>query len=140
MEIFIHNLDSELNITKQSITQFVRVIVEKLELDMNNCQIIFVDDETLRTMHQDYLKDPNYTDVMTFNLGDDKIEGEIYVSYDRVKENANIFEVTKENEIHRNIIHGLLHLKGYDDKSEPDRTEMKQKEEELLKETMITSI
>ena len=88
-------------------------------------------------MHEDYLNDPDYTDVMTFNLGDDAIEGEIYISADRIKENANIFEASIENEIFRNIIHGLLHLKGYTDKEVHEKSKMKQKEEELLRQLQV---
>ena len=137
MEIFVHNLNQNLDITKQNIVELILLITKKLELDLNSCQIIFVDDDTLRTMHQDYLNDPDFTDVMTFNLGDDTIEGEIYISYDRVKENAKIFEVSTESEIYRNIIHGLLHLNGYNDKNEIDKTKMKKKEEALVNETLI---
>ena len=132
MDISIHNLDKKLSIMHDEIVDLIRQTVYKLDLDARSIQIIFVDDETLRTMHEDYLNDPDYTDVMTFNLGDDQIEGEIYISVDRVKENAKIFEVSVEKEICRNIIHGILHLKGYTDKEDTEKTIMKQKEEELL--------
>lgn len=137
MEIFIHNLNQKIGITKRNIVQLIQVIVKRLALDMQSCQIIFVDDDTLRTMHEDYLNDPDFTDVMTFNLGEDKIEGEIYISYDRVKENAKKFQVSIAKEIYRNIVHGLLHLKGYNDKNEIEKSKMKVKEESLLKE-MVT--
>jgi len=132
MEIYVHNLDYESGITKEDITDLIKKIIKKIGLDIQSCQIIFVDDEKLRTMHEDYLEDPDYTDVMTFNLGDDKIEGEIYISTDRVKENAKIFEVSIKNEIYRNIIHGLLHLQGYTDKEDVEKTKMKKRENELL--------
>ena len=77
MEISVHNLDRKINISKQNIIQLIHFIAKKLLLDMTSCQIIFVEDEKLRLMHQEYLNDPDFTDVMTFNLGDDKIEGEI---------------------------------------------------------------
>ena len=132
MEISVHNLDKELSITERQISDLIKQTGKKLELDIQSVQVIFVDDEKLRTMHEQYLNDPDYTDVMTFNLSDDSIEGEIYISDDRVKENAKLFKVTIENEICRNIIHGLLHLAGYTDKEEPEKTIMKQKEDELL--------
>ena len=132
MEIFVHHLDKELSITEEQLSDLIRQTSKKLELDIQSVQVIFVDDEKLRTMHEQYLNDPDYTDVMTFNLSNDSIEGEIYISDDRVKENAKLFKVTIENEICRNIIHGLLHLAGYTDKEEPEKTIMKQKEEELL--------
>ena len=132
MEISVHNLDKELSITEEQLSDLIRQTSKKLELDIQSVQVIFVDDEKLRTMHEQYLNDPDYTDVMTFNLSNDSIEGEIYISDDRVKENAKLFKVTIENEICRNIIHGLLHLAGYTDKEEPEKSIMKQKEEELL--------
>ena len=132
MKISVHNLDKELSITERQISDLIKQTGKKLELDIQSVQVIFVDDEKLRTMHEQYLNDPDYTDVMTFNLSNDSIEGEIYISDDRVKENAKLFKVTIENEICRNIIHGLLHLAGYTDKGEPEKTIMKQKEEELL--------
>ena len=132
MEISVHNLDKELSITEEQLSDLIRQTSKKLELDIQSVQVIFVDDEKLRTMHEQYLNDPDYTDVMTFNLSNDSIEGEIYISDDRVKENAKLFKVTIENEICRNIIHGLLHLAGYTDKEEPEKTIMKQKEDELL--------
>jgi rRNA maturation RNase YbeY len=134
MEISVHNLDQKIYISKQNIIQLIHFIAKKLELDMASCLIIFVKDEKLRLMHQEYLNDPDFTDVMTFNLGDDKIEGEIYISQDRIAENAKSFNVSIQSEINRTIIHGLLHLKGYDDKNDIDKTKMKDKEEELLSE------
>lgn len=87
-------------------------------------------------MHETYLQDPAFTDVMTFNLGTDDIEGEIYISIDRVKENAELYAVSLKEEICRNIIHGLLHLKGYTDKTAVDRKPMKKLEDQLLKQVV----
>jgi rRNA maturation RNase YbeY len=83
-------------------------------------------------MHGEYLNDPSKTDVMTFNLGDDEIEGEIYISYDRAVEQAKENQVDIFNEITRLVIHGLLHLAGYDDNAEADRAVMKKLENELV--------
>ena len=126
MEILVHNLDEQLGITNENITDLIKHTIKKIKLDIHSCQVIFVDDEKLRKMHEHYLNDPDYTDVITFNLG-----------IDRVKENANIFEVSIKNEVYRNIIHGLLHLKGYTDKKDYEKSIMKQKEEELLKQVQI---
>jgi probable rRNA maturation factor len=132
MEIEIHNLDRNLGISSENIINIVKNVIRTLALDMSSCHVIFINDEILRGMHEKYLNDPDFTDVMTFNLGDDAVEGEIYISYDRVKENAVVFDVSIENEIIRNMIHGLLHLKGYKDKNESDRIIMKKKEDELV--------
>ena len=137
MEISIHNFDNKLRISKQDLYELVRKSVDKIDLVIESCRIIFIGDETLREMHEEYLDDPDYTDVITFNLGEEKIEGEIYISLDRVIENARLFKVSTENEIYRTIIHGLLHLKGFNDKSEHEKEIMKHQENELLKSLQI---
>jgi len=137
MELTVYNLDKKSGITNDNIIELLNIISNKLKLDMQSCQIIFVGDEKLRSMHQEYLNDPDYTDVMTFNLGGETIEAEIYISIERVEENARTFGVSVANEIFRNVIHGLLHLKGYTDKNESEKSLMKQKEEELLNQIQI---
>ena len=132
MELSIHNLDTKLSVGEKNIVDLIERTANKLKMDIQSVHIIFVDDEKLRTMHEYYLGDPDYTDVMTFNLGNSVIEAEIYISTDRVKDNAKTFEVSIENEILRTIIHGLLHLKGYKDKEDHEKKIMKQREEELL--------
>jgi len=132
MQIHVHNLDSEWSVTESKIILLVKHVVSKIAIDLLSCQIIFVDDETLRNMHEKYLNEPDYTDVMTFDVGEDKTEGEIYISRDRIKENAENFNVSLDNEIYRIIIHGILHLKGYRDKSDVDKKAMQQMEDKLL--------
>ena len=96
-------------------------------------EIIFTDDEKLREMHEKFLDDKDYTDVMTFNLGtEDVIEGEIFISSDRAQENALRYDVSLEVEICRLIIHACLHLAGYEDNNESNRQRMKKKEEDFL--------
>ena len=138
MILEIYNLDKHFNIRKKEIKTLIDTVCRDIDLVLKNCSIIFCDDLTLRDMHETYLQDPAFTDVMTFNLGTDDIEGEIYISIDRVKENAQQYDVTFKEEIYRNIIHGLLHLKGYTDKATADRQRMKKLEEQLLKQVIAT--
>ncbi len=137
MDISVHNLDEQFGITNENIIDLIKQTIKKIKLDIQSCHVIFVNDEKLRKMHKDYLNNSDYTDVITFNLGEDSIESEIYISIDRVKENAIIFKVSVKNEVYRNIIHGLLHLKGYTDKDVHDRSIMKHEEEKLLKQVQI---
>ena len=103
------------------------------KLDCESVSIIWVDDEELRNMHVQFLDDPTYTDIMTFNLGDENtLEVELYVSVDRAKDHAEKFNVTEENELARLLIHGMLHLSGYDDHTEPDQLEMRAMENKYL--------
>ena len=97
---------------------------------------IFCGDEFLHQMNRDYLKHDTLTDIITFDLSDDGpvLTGEIYISTDRVKENAKKFGVSFENELHRVIFHGALHLCGLKDKKEKDREIMRASENKCLDE------
>lgn len=96
---------------------------------------IFCSDEHLLGINQQFLKHNTYTDIITFDLGeyDDEVIGEIYISVDRVADNAAKFGVDYNDELHRVIFHGALHLCGYKDKTEADRKEMRRKEDLCLK-------
>lgn len=96
---------------------------------------IFCSDEYLLTINQEFLQHDTYTDIVTFELSEDPevTEGEIYISTDRVLENAKQFGVTEEYELHRVIFHGALHLCGYKDKSKKEEILMREKEDENLR-------
>lgn len=114
--------------------QFIRELFEREEQGLSNLQYVFCTDEYLLQINEEFLKHDTYTDIVTFELSDDAdvTEGEIYISIDRVKENAEKFEVTENYELHRVIFHGALHLCGYKDKSKKDEALMRQKEDEYL--------
>lgn len=133
----VFNLHKHLPIRRKEIKTLVENVCGEIDLILKNCSIIFCDDHTLRNMHETYLQNPAFTDVMTFNLGTKDIEGEIYVSIDRVRENAEHYNASFKEEIYRNIIHGLLHLKGYDDKRAVERRRMKKVENQLLRQASV---
>jgi rRNA maturation RNase YbeY len=91
---------------------------------------IFMSDEELNEINQTHLQHDDYTDIITFDLSDTEacIDGEIYISIERVFENAITFKTTKELELVRVICHGVLHLMGYKDKSEIDSKKMRDAE------------
>ena len=133
MELKIHNFPSRLNGDEKQWVSLAASVVEELQLPMQSLNIVFTDDETLQQMHAQYLKDPSKTDVITFDLSDDEnMEGEIYISIDRAEDQARTYSVTTEEEVLRLIIHGLLHLKGYDDLQEEARQVMKAQEDRLV--------
>ena len=101
---------------------------------LNSLNFIFCSDAYLLTINQDYLKHNTYTDIITFDNSDvpGKIMGDIFISIERIFENAQKFNVPQRDEIHRVIIHGTLHLLGYADKSKADKERMTQKEDEYL--------
>lgn len=110
-------------------TELVTCVLRDEKLPASEIAVILIDDEYLRTLHRDFLNDDTFTDVMTFNLGgEDGIEGEIYVSVDRAKHYAAEFNVAPAEEVARLIIHGLLHLNGFDDQTTEEREKMREME------------
>jgi len=128
MDVEVFNPDPDCSLTTDQILNIVDEVCAKTGLHVKSCNIIFVSDKELAEMHHRYLNDPSPTDVITFNLGSDEIEGEIYISSERAKTQSKEYNVSFENELIRLVVHGLLHLAGYDDLSESDYREMKQKE------------
>ena len=96
---------------------------------------VFCSDEYLYQMNRDYLKHDTYTDIITFDNSENKddIEGDIFVSIDRVRENAKTHAQEMETEMNRVLAHGLLHLMGYKDKTQEEAALMRLKEEESIK-------
>lgn len=95
---------------------------------------IFCDDNYLLDINQRYLQHDDFTDIITFDYTQGKvIAGDIYISIERVKENAKTYKASFENELLRVMAHGLLHLAGYKDKSGVDIAQMRTKEEEKIK-------
>ena len=97
-------------------------------------QYVFVSDEDLLQMNQSVLDHDTYTDIITFDLSDKEgiIEGEIYISFDRVRDNAEQYNASFEEEYIRVLGHGLLHLLGFKDKTETDSSEMRKQENKLI--------
>lgn len=100
-------------------------------IDLN---IVFCTDEELLEINQSYLNHDFYTDIITFPLDEDEkqLEAELYISLERVKENSNTLNVSFELELYRVIIHGVLHLCGYDDTDNHNKEIMRDKESYYL--------
>jgi rRNA maturation RNase YbeY len=112
----------------------IRAIIETEQVQLENLSIIWVTDAYLVELHNDYLDDPTETDIMTFNYAEaGYIDAELYISIDRAKEQAPQFKTTFENELLRLVIHGVLHMSGFDDLTESDRTKMRAREDYYLK-------
>jgi len=106
-------------------------VIEKKE--MGDITLIFCSDEYLLKINQEYLDHDYYTDIITFDYSEDNVvSGDLFISVDRVAENAQINKVDFMNEFNRVIVHGVLHLCGYKDKSEEDEKLMRSKENEML--------
>lgn len=94
--------------------------------------IIYCTDAYLLTFNQKYLDHDYYTDIITFQYEQDPVEGDLYISLERVTENADNLDIQQQEEVDRVVIHGILHLLGYKDKTEKDQLLMKQKEDHYL--------
>ena len=101
---------------------------------MGELTFILCSDEYLLAINQQYLNHDTYTDVITFDNSETlkMIEGDIFISIERIQENAKQFKGTVQHELYRVMIHGTLHLLGYKDKGKAAKTLMTQKEDEYL--------
>lgn len=97
--------------------------------------IIFCSDNYLLEMNRQYLDHDYYTDIITFDYVENNvISGDLFISYDRIKENAKKLEIELVKELYRVVFHGVLHLVGYNDKTDQEQSEMTKKENYYLSE------
>jgi probable rRNA maturation factor len=109
-----------------------RVIISEGK-KLEEISYIFCDDDYLLKLNEEYLDHDTYTDIITFDYSVGKIlQGDIYVSTERVEENAREYNVSFEEELRRVLIHGVLHLAGYKDKTDEESSLMRKKEEEKM--------
>ena len=118
----------------ENYTDWIAAIISSENYFLDTIDYIFCDDAYLLTINQQYLNHDTYTDIITFDYTEGKnIGGDIFISIDRVKENAVKFNVDFLHELRRVMSHGVLHLLGYLDKSAEDAALMRKKEEEKMK-------
>jgi len=134
INFFYEEVDFKLK-QKTGIRQWIKnVIASESNRSISSINYIFCSDSFLQKINLDYLKHDTLTDIITFNNTDyeDKLESDIYISIDRVIENSLIYNKTIENELHRVMIHGILHLLGYSDNTNHEKKIMRKKEDECL--------
>ena len=118
---------------KRSIDSWLKMVGRNEKSNLGSIQVVFCSDKKILQINKKYLGHNYYTDVITFDYSEDNIiSGEIYVSIDRVRENAKIYKVYLRDELCRVILHGLLHLIGYKDQSLTQKRVMKGKEDHYL--------
>jgi probable rRNA maturation factor len=117
--------------SRNSLKAFIVRLVKSEGKKLADLGYIFCDDDELLAMNRKFLKHNFYTDILSFDLSDDpdSVSGEIYISIDRVRENAKKYDRSFANELHRVIFHGALHLCGYEDKSRKGIAIMREKED-----------
>lgn len=117
----------------RKIVQLISEIVKDAGKIPGEINVIITNDENLRKINVQFLEHDYYTDVITFNYNEKKfVNGEIYISADTVFSNSNEYKVSVNKEMSRVIIHGILHLLGYDDKSDDQRSRMRSLEDHWL--------
>ncbi|MDR2384175.1 MAG: rRNA maturation RNase YbeY [Tannerella sp.] len=119
---------------KRKISAWIKDIAAQNGKKTGEIAYIFCSDDRILEMNKQYLNHDYYTDVITFDYGEmDTISGDIFISMDTVASNAKKFNTTSENELYRVVIHGILHLCGFNDKSASDEIIMREKENEALR-------
>ena len=111
---------------------FILNIFKREKRPLDALRYIFCSDDYLLSINAQYLQHHYYTDIITFELGVKATNGEIYISIDRVKENAIRYNTSFKKELHRVMFHGALHLCGYKDKLKADQKIMREKEDRYL--------
>ena len=130
----LNDFNIELSYEKQLIDNCIKEILISKKINNAEISIILTDKEYLSKLKKTYFKVDQYTDVIAFNLEDENedIDGEIYISIDNVLDNSKIFNTTFSNEFSRVLIHGVLHLMGYNDDNESNIKKMRALEDKYL--------
>ncbi len=125
-------IDFELE-NQSEVTEWIKYIIEEESLELGDLTYVFCSDAYLYDLNVEFLQHDTLTDIISFDYRvGDLVNGEIYISIDRVKENAMDFGVSFVDELHRVIIHGVLHICGYDDLTDAEEKAMRTKEDWAL--------
>ena len=119
---------------KNSIRNWLERVAAKEMASIDELNIIFCSDDFLYQLNVEHLDHHTLTDIITFDYSQSKnrLNGEMYISIDRVRENSKYLKIKLQDELHRVIVHGLLHLCGYTDKTPHKKTEMRKREDDCL--------
>ena len=130
---FVYNTDFRLA-NKEVFSRWLISVANDEGFVIDTLVFLFVDDNEILEMNKKFLKHDYYTDVITFGeLEDKKISGDIAISIERVLDNSKTYGVEFEDELKRVMVHGLLHIMGYNDKASNDKSVMSQKENKAMK-------
>jgi len=120
-------------IKRRETTKWIKHVAEIYNRRVANITYIFCSDEEILRINNAYLNHDYYTDIITFDYSEENcISGDLFISLDTVKSNAEKFNADYNEELHRVIIHGVLHLCGFKDKTEKEEKQMRKREEEAL--------
>lgn len=138
IEIYSEQIDFQLEHVDR-ITTWLEAAAAEEGYEVGDINIIFCDDEYLLNVNRQYLNHDYYTDIITFDYSEEEmVSGDLFISIDRVRENAEEFHQLFSEELHRIMVHGVMHLCGYQDKEPLEKTEMTGKEDFYLKKLSTT--
>ena len=127
------------NIRKRQTTQWIKAVAATYGKRVGDIGYLFCSDEHILDVNREYLGHDYYTDIITFDYcEDDILSGDIVISLDTIRTNAELFHKTYEEELHRVIIHGILHLCGINDKGPGEREKMEAAEDNALQMLSLT--
>lgn len=134
MSVYFFSQGTSFSLKKKSILKKLLLsIIRKEKEKAGKINFIFSNDKFLHALNKKFLKQNMLTDIIAFQYSFPEITADIYISIPRVKENAKKFNVSFENELHRVMIHGILHLCGYKDKKKQDKNKMNKAENRYLR-------
>jgi len=134
-KINIESIDPEIKINKRKIKFLAKTVLIREGVSQAEVNIILVDDNYIIKLNREFLNKNATTDVISFNLEDEpdaQLEGEIYANLEQIKRQSNDYQFTFRNELYRVIIHGLIHLVGFDDQTIEEKKIMTEKEDYYL--------
>lgn len=116
-----------------NISRWLNQCIVKLDKNVGEINYIFCDDAYLLNLNKEYLEHDTLTDIISFDYSDNNtISGDIYISTQRVDENSSLFKTTFQDELHRVLIHGILHFVGFKDKTTTEKATMRKQEDYYL--------
>ena len=133
MSIFFHSENVSFSINEEIVVKWLKKSVNSLGFTIGELSFIFCSDEYIKKINIKYLTHHFFTDVITFDYSKEKLLfGDVYISIERVKENSKTYKTSFNEEMFRVIIHGVLHLCGFDDKTKEEKSLMRSKENDFL--------
>lgn len=133
IEIYYEDI-ATVALDQETLEKNAEFLVTNEKKELGDVSIILCSDEYLLTINEEYLNHTYYTDIITFDYCENSvISGDLFISLERVTDNAVKFQTTFNKELYRVIFHGLLHLVGYKDKTEAEQEKMRRKEDFYLK-------
>jgi probable rRNA maturation factor len=132
VHIFYDNINYRIKRWRKTVI-VIKKVIESENKSLGDLNFIITDDKSLRKINVEFLKHDYNTDVISFDYNHGNvINGEVYISLDTVRGNSVNYKVSLDNEINRVVIHGLLHLLGYDDRSDEEKDDMRKMEDKWL--------